>query len=242
MVNLAVCLVSAHGGTPGFGDSQRGRLIMGQRLCQRLSSRETRNVRPLERTVAGSGADSKGRPSSPRPLFSRPFPRPRPSPLPLIGANFAASEFPPPNPSPLSPLPPPPPDRGEGDPVGAVLPFSLFSFSRSGGGRGEKRVGVMRGLGWGTFEAGGGRSEDRQSAPRGLPHQATGAQWPEGRLDSRPPGGSSFQRALSQPPRPSRRQGAGSYTRGVGKSQAPKTQSFGKCPQAISATTARRDL
>jgi hypothetical protein len=163
MVNLAVCLVSAHGGTPGFGDSQRGPPIMGQRLCQRVSSRETRSVRPLERTVAGSGADGKGTPLlTPA---SSPGLSPAQSLTPAPPANFAAS---------------------------VVL----------GGG-------ALR---------------------------------PEGRLDSRPPGGSSFQRALSRPPRPPRRSGAGSYTRGVGKSQAPKTQSFGKCPQAISATAARRDL
>ena len=44
---------------------------------------------------------------------------------------------------PLSPLPPHSPQPGEGNVVGAFLPFSLFS--RSGGVRWEKRAGVMRG-------------------------------------------------------------------------------------------------
>jgi hypothetical protein len=50
-----------------------------------------------------------------------------------------------PPPKSLTPVPSPTPSHrpGEGNPTGAVLLFSLFS--RSGGGRWEKRVGVMRG-------------------------------------------------------------------------------------------------
>src|SRR5690349_12899906 len=59
----------------------------------------------------------------------RAFPRPRPSPLPLS-----------------RPPHPPPRERGPG---WGVLLFSLFS--RLGGVRWEKRVGVMRGLRWGLY-------------------------------------------------------------------------------------------
>ncbi|MFY9825962.1 MAG: tetraacyldisaccharide 4'-kinase [Thermoanaerobaculia bacterium] len=55
------------------------------------------------------------------------------------------------DPSPWSPLPPHSPRPGEGNPVGAILPFSLFS-RRMGGRLGEEGRGD-EGLGWGRSES-----------------------------------------------------------------------------------------
>src|SRR3954454_23747001 len=63
----------------------------------------------------------------------------------VAGSPFLLQHSPARRPSPLTPLPPHSPRPGEGNPVGVVLLVSLFS--RLGGGRWEKRAGVMRVLG-----------------------------------------------------------------------------------------------